>query len=257
MMHPPPATVRLDGRNGLLAAIPTSLGFHPTDSVVIVALAGPRRRIGPVVRANITTAPTTAEATALIGTIAHTIAPFADDTALVIYTDHPGELDLKTAAKPLMALCPLMDAAVVPNRPNDIPADLMAATIGSGRRVLTSRQELAQSIEYRPGTGHRPSAFSAFDNVAARDAYIQSAMGRPEILPVLIASAQKTPDDDSRVANLCAALAFLAYHSGDGALAQVAVDRVLRVEPRHRLAHLLLVIMASGVPPQTLDHVAW
>lgn len=257
MMHPPSTTVRLDGRDGLLAAIPTSLGFHPTDSVVIVALAGPRRRLGPVVRANVTTEPTTAEATALIATLAHTVAPFADDAALIVYTDHPGKLDLKTAAKPLMALCPLMDAAVVPNQPNDIPADLMAATIASGRRVLTSRQELAQSIEYRPNSGHRPSAFAAFDDPTTRDEYIKSAMGRPEILPVLIASAQKTPDDDPRVANLCAALAFLAYHQGDGALAQVAIDRALRTEPQHRLAHLLLLIMASGVPPQALDSLAW
>lgn len=249
--------VHLDGRDGLLAAVPALLGFHPTDSVVLVALAGPRRRMGPVIRVSLTSAPTTAEAAELVAATAVTVEPYADEVALIFYTDHPEHLDPKTAAKPLMARCPVIDLAVVPNAPHQVPDDLMAATIESGRRVLTSRQELAQSIEYRPHSSHRPSAFAAFDDSAARDEYIQSAVGRPELLPVLIASAQKTPDDDPRLANLCATLAFLAYHHGDGALAQVAIDRAIRTEPHHRLSHLLLLVMACGISPQALDRLTW
>jgi hypothetical protein len=47
-------------------------------------------------------------------------------------------------------------------------------------------------------------------------------------------------------------LAVVAYRHGDGALAQVAVDRCLAAEPHHRLAHLLLAIMAAGLHPDEL-----
>jgi len=48
-----PIPLRLSGRRGLLAAIPTTLGFHPQDSLVMVCLSGPRRRLGPVIRVDL------------------------------------------------------------------------------------------------------------------------------------------------------------------------------------------------------------
>lgn len=257
MMHPDPSTVRLHGRDGLLAAIPAQLGFHPADSAVVVALAGTRRRVGPIARADLPTVPTTAETATLVATLAETVAPFADDAALIIYTDQSEKLDLKTAAKPLMALCPLIDATIVSNRPHDIPADLMAATIGSGRRVLASRQELAQSVQYQPGRGEQPAAMAAFDTPVMRDEFIKAAIGRPEVLPALIAAAQTTPQDDPRLPNLCATLAFLAYRHGDGGLAHVALDRALSANPHHRLASRLNMVIGSGIPPQALTDIVF
>ena len=75
----------------------------------------------------------------------------------------------------------------------------------------------------------------------------------PDALAALITAAQGTPDTDPRVPELCAALAVIAYRHGSGALAQVAVDRALASDPDHRLAHLMLAVMAAGLPPADLD----
>jgi Domain of unknown function (DUF4192) len=44
-------------------------------------------------------------------------------------------------------------------------------------------------------------------------------------------------------------LAFTAWQSGEGALANIALDRALAADPRYSLAHLLRDIMDAGVPP--------
>jgi len=71
---------------------------------------------------------------------------------------------------------------------------------------------------------------------------------------MLIAVATSVPDGDA--AEVCAVLAVAAYRRGDGALAQVAVDRCLSAEPDHRLAHPMLAVMAAGLPPDELEHLA-
>lgn len=66
-------------------------------------------------------------------------------------------------------------------------------------------------------------------------------------LAMLVAVARTTPDADA--AQICAVLALTAYARGDGALAQVAIDRCLDGEPDHGLAHLMVEAMAAGMPP--------
>jgi hypothetical protein len=44
-------------------------------------------------------------------------------------------------------------------------------------------------------------------------------------------------------------LAFTAWQSGEGALANIAIDRALEADPRYSLAQLLRDIMDAGVPP--------
>ncbi len=73
-------------------------------------------------------------------------------------------------------------------------------------------------------------------------------------IPMLIAVARAIPDEDA--AEVCSVLAVAAYRRGDGALAQVAVDRCLTAEPDHRLAHLMLGVMAAGLPPGDLTRLA-
>ena len=51
------------------------------------------------------------------------------------------------------------------------------------------------------------------------------------------------------VAALGALLAFVAWQSGDGALANVALDRALADNPRYSMALLLREALDSGVPP--------
>jgi len=42
---------------------------------------------------------------------------------------------------------------------------------------------------------------------------------------------------------------------GDGALAQVAVDRCLAAEPGHPLAHVMIAVMAAGLRPEELADI--
>ena len=51
------------------------------------------------------------------------------------------------------------------------------------------------------------------------------------------------------VAAPAALLAFVAWQSGDGALANVALDRALADEPRYSMALLLRQVISAGAPP--------
>ena len=51
------------------------------------------------------------------------------------------------------------------------------------------------------------------------------------------------------VAAPAALLAFVAWQSGDGALANVALDRALADEPRYSMAQLLRQVITAGAPP--------
>ena len=44
-------------------------------------------------------------------------------------------------------------------------------------------------------------------------------------------------------------LAFTAWQSGDGTLANIALDRALGADPDYSMARLLRDILAAGVPP--------
>jgi len=94
-------------------------------------------------------------------------------------------------------------------------------------------------------------------DVLIRDAVLAQAiveMDRPW-LPMLIACATWTPD--ALAPPLCSVLAMVAYRHGDGALAQIAVDRCLVAEPDHRLAHLMIAIMSAGIRPEELERISW
>jgi hypothetical protein len=41
----------------------------------------------------------------------------------------------------------------------------------------------------------------------------------------------------------------VAWQSGDGALANVALDRALADQPRYSMAHLLRQVITAGAPP--------
>jgi len=51
------------------------------------------------------------------------------------------------------------------------------------------------------------------------------------------------------VAAPAALLAFIAWQSGDGALANVALDRALADDPRYSMALLLRQVITAGAPP--------
>jgi hypothetical protein len=49
-----------------------------------------------------------------------------------------------------------------------------------------------------------------------------------------------------------ALLAFAAWRSGDGALANIAVDRAMQAQPDYRMAQLLTAALTAGIPPAAL-----
>ena len=52
------------------------------------------------------------------------------------------------------------------------------------------------------------------------------------------------------VAPAASLLAFVAWQCGNGALANVALDRALADKPRYSMAHLLRQVIGSGAPPE-------
>ena len=45
--------IRISGPVGLLATVPMMLGFHPTNSLVMMCVSGRRRKVGPVARVDL------------------------------------------------------------------------------------------------------------------------------------------------------------------------------------------------------------
>lgn len=93
-----------------------------------------------------------------------------------------------------------------------------------------------------------------------RDAFIAANMGNSgEALQRVLAQLRGTrdrPDDAGRaafIADLSAVAAIFAYRNGDGATAQICLDRGLRAEPKHNLSHLLVAAISTGLDPQALD----
>lgn len=69
-------------------------------------------------------------------------------------------------------------------------------------------------------------------------------------IAMLAACARQTPTE--LAGDLCALLALVAYCDGDGATAQVAVDRSLQSRSGHGMARLLMQVMAAGVHPDAV-----
>lgn len=86
-----------------------------------------------------------------------------------------------------------------------------------------------------------------------RDAVISWCLERVGDVPIglFVDLAHWVPDDFA--VPVLAVLALLAYRGGDGALANVALDRALTVDPGYRLAVLTREFVANGVHPTELD----
>lgn len=248
----PPVVIR--GRDGLLGAVPGVLGFHPTESAVLMCLTGPTLRLGPVVRADLPAVADPGVATDVVVQLVGASRRYADQVVVVVYTDHPGAVDLDAMWDTVEGLgMSVRDVMCVSNAPWQVAEELLAANAFLGRAVLPSRAEVAQSIEHQPGFTAPDVVTSALRDVAGRDALITWLMPQPEAVAVLVTAAQGTPDSARWAADLCAVLAVCAYRRGDGALAQAAASRAVRCRPAHRLAHLMLWAMAAAIHPSELD----
>lgn len=158
--------VRLSGPQGIVAAIEHCLGFTPEESLVLVCLAAPRDRVGPVARIDL---PPPGYPDEALLPMLECARRYADSAAIVCYHDgsRPGCIDdltrgLRDRDIPVVATLSVFagrihDARSAAASPGDggipmLPADdprtttLRSAALLAGRSPLPNRAALAASI---------------------------------------------------------------------------------------------------------------
>ncbi len=177
-VEPDPTVVRLSTPADILGVLPHRLGFHPTESLVVVCLEGPRRRDKLVMRVDLPPRRHEADETArLASRVAHVRA---SAVVLVCYTDAPrrradkglarsGLVDRLVddlATRGIGVLEALLvrrgrwwsyhctDLACCPGSGSVVPVELTPAAAGfaaemvaGGAAVLADRASLARSVE--------------------------------------------------------------------------------------------------------------
>ncbi len=126
--------------------------------------------------------------------------------------------------------------------------DLGGASVRSRQR-----SDLQAALDEHPVDG--ASLALALHDVRLRDELLAWSLTREdEVLSLLLFLARTTPPPHD--APVCAALAWVAYARGDGALASVALGRALATDPAHGLARLLRQALDGQVSPRELRAAA-
>lgn len=311
---------RLGSPAEIAGVIPLLVGFVPHESVVVVSLRPPRRRVGLALRIDL---PKPGGLPSLARAVAAALARDGAAHALVvIYTaagDTAGALAGQDVVKAIEAGCgvPVPEALLVRDgrwwsylcqradccpaegtsiqaRPDGAVGLLAAEQVLGGRTVLASRAELVTSLAApvasaavlrrlgraaaREDALAAPAARRAqalrgaaalltvcsdggtvgvaeaaafavsLRDVVVRDEVATWALDEPvELLTLLTQVARHTvaPYD----APVCTLIAWIAYGEGNGALANVALDRALDGCPDYALAVLLRSALDAQVPP--------
>jgi hypothetical protein len=322
-----PAVARLSGPGEILAVLPSLCGFPPQESLVLLSLRGPRRRLGLTARVDL---PDRHGEEALAALCADRMAgDGASGVVVAVLSEHGRREALVDAVRAALAArgVPVLEAlhvcarrwtsytctaACCPAEGTPVPAApavlglVQAEQVATGRVVLPSRDDLVRSIappallaavateqyleqaaqaELRWRAEHGVVAArrrtlehvqSLLDRVAAgtpvgpsdaavlavRLADVQARDGvatliltrEEELLSLLVQVArQVVPPDDAAV---CTLLAWTAYARGEGALANVALDRALAGRPDYSLALLLRSWLDGGVHPEEVRSLA-
>ena len=132
-----------------------------------------------------------------------------------------------------------------------------SARIGAVRQMIAAEglnAVGAMIATYRAGGKYTTDYQIAWITVALRDLRVRDdAWARMD--PAYLDAHRRLWLDMTRraqpgyVAAPAALLAFVAWQSGDGALANVALDRALADEPRYSMALLLRQVISAGAPP--------
>lgn len=100
------------------------------------------------------------------------------------------------------------------------------------------------------GTGFAPRGPGGAGRTRAPSARARerSAVEREELVQRLLAACRSVPDDcPGEAAAMCTVAAHVAWVCGDGAIARVALERALRLDPDYRLAVLLEGLVDHGL----------
>ncbi len=132
-----------------------------------------------------------------------------------------------------------------------------SARLGAARQMIAAEglnAVGAMIATYRGGGRYATDYQIAWITVALRDLRVRDdAWARMD--PAQVDAHRRLWIDVTRraqpgyVAAPAALLAFVAWQSGDGALANVALDRALADEPRYSMALLLRQVITAGAPP--------
>lgn len=235
--------IHVTGSAGIVSTIPAILGFHPSDSLVVVGLAGEgnRRTVGPVARVDLRF-----EDLAGLG---RSLARHSSAVIVVVYSSDPAAVfEVNTAALGL----PVLDVVATGNENKPVHADLAAGAALQGRRTLLSRDELVRSIAWDRFRKPSPATAALLDRLRTaegRDDFIAGHLDQAAAsIPALVQALSETRPEHPAVGHLAATLAVLAYRAGDGTLANVAIDRA----PGNRLARLLAAHIGAGLSPDDL-----
>ena len=322
-----PAVARLSTPGEILALLPSLCGFPPDESLVLLSLRGPRRRLGLTARIDL---PEPADEPAVAQLCARRMA--GDGATAVVLAVHSEQGRREGLVELVRDACTDARLEVVealhvqggrwtsyscsrsccPPTGTPLPTDstalalVQAERVASGRAVLASRAELVASLappapllraaadqrlteagrhwlrhrrEHGAAASRRVAlehAQALLDSVAAggtvspadaarlavglqdvqaRDGLATLLLTRSdELLALLLqAAGSVTPPADAPV---CTLLAWVAYARGDGALANVALDRALDGTPDYSLALLLRACLDAGTPPGEVRDLA-
>ncbi|MBX7269701.1 DUF4192 domain-containing protein [Micromonospora sp. Llam7] len=306
----------------LIAAVPYLLGFHPADSVVVVALSGSRITFAargdlpgegdphePAGHIAAVTAQQGADSATVIGYgTAARVTPAVDAIRVALADAGLTVLDALrvTDGRWWSYVCAQPECCPPEGTPYDpLASAVPAAAVFAGQVALPDRAALAAQVAPAGGATMRQAAERAdrrlTDLLAAAPstdllggralrtsgvAALRASRGRhrdgerltdDELawlclllthLPVRDHAWEHTDGRDEDTAfwaevlrraepELIAApgslLAFAAWRAGQGALAAVALERVLTEHPDYSLALLLEDLLRRGVPPSRLD----
>ncbi|MEU2610753.1 DUF4192 domain-containing protein [Micromonospora sp. NPDC007271] len=310
----------------LVAAVPYLLGFHPTDSVVVVALRG--RRVVFAARGDLPEPGTDprpaaqhlAQVVARQGTESATVIGYGPAARVTGAVDAIGEaLDASgllvldalrvTDGRWWSYLCTEPECCPPDGTPYDpASSEVSAAAVFAGQVALPDRAALTAQVSpfdgparvamRRATTRARRRMMDLIEEsaetvlvggrtvqsagvAAVRDAFRRQRRGERlsddqvawltvllTQLPVRDHAWERTDGRDADISlwtdvlrraepELIAApgslLAFAAFRAGQGALAAVALERVLAAHPDYSLALLLDDMLRRGLPPSELD----
>ncbi|HVQ87381.1 MAG TPA: DUF4192 domain-containing protein [Actinomycetes bacterium] len=132
----------------------------------------------------------------------------------------------------------------------------------AGKRMPLNRRQLVTAIKHlewllerfqltqTPCEPHQAvRALLALTNLVVRDAMIATIPLKDDLLPLMFWRDLCRRAPDELVAAPATLFALCAYGRGEGARANIGIERALEADPEYRMAHLLDSAMAGGLAP--------